>query len=182
MVDDKNNSPESEVKANKLDPEKRKMMPRKKVGRKSNLEKKMLNVPHRVPVSGDRDILTVTGFDTNKYHMRWVKDVGETGSRIFKYRRAGYEFVPAVDVEIGQELVYRSQQVGSIVRVPANHTGEYLYLMFISKDLYKQDQAQKSKSILDQEREVTRQRDENPNDPNSLYGSGAVSKTYRPPR
>lgn len=82
----------------------------------------------RVPISGQRDNLQVEGKDPDFYY-RWVKDTAENGSNILKHTRAGYSF--ARDEEglvIGEANVYRSENVGSCIRVPAGF-GEYLYLM-----------------------------------------------------
>ncbi len=91
----------------------------------------------RVPVEGLRDILTVEGKDPN-FHYYWELDSDETGTNIYKRLRAGYEFVQADTVIVGQANVYKSSNVGTIVRVP-NPDGRYLYLMRIPKDWHEDD-------------------------------------------
>ena len=108
--------------------------------------------PNRIPVSGQREILTVFGKDP-AFEYRWVKDVQEGGGRILKFKRAGYELVPSEQVEVGEELVYNSPNSGSVVR----HTesdGNHLYLMRIKREFYEEDRESYHRSIDDTERGV----------------------------
>jgi len=109
--------------------------------------------PERIPVSGQRDILTVRGKDP-AYVYRWVKDEHENGQRMLKFKDAGYEFVINGDsVSVGQNHVYKSENVGSLIRVPAGQ-GEFLYLMKQLKEFYEEDQAVKQSEILDTENQI----------------------------
>jgi len=112
--------------------------------------------PPRVPVSGNRDILTVTGKDPD-YVYRWVIDSDERGQRILKFLGAWYEFVRSDDGNhvVGQDAVYKSENVGSIIRVPAG-SGKYQYLMRIRKEYYDADQKSKQDEIRDREKAITR--------------------------
>jgi len=108
----------------------------------------------RVPVSGLRDILTVEGKDP-KYHYHWVVDTDERGGRIMKFKRGGYDLVPASDVEIGQDSVYKSKQDGSLVRMPTGG-GKHSYLMKIKQEWYEQDQKAAQEAIAETEQSMTR--------------------------
>lgn len=114
----------------------------------------------RVPMHGNfRDILTVTGTDP-AYEYRWVSDVDERGSRIFKFNQAGWHFAPKDGLGIGEHSVYRSASLDSdIVRKPAGKDGRYLYLMRIEREYYEEDQAAKDQIVLDRKRDLLRQKD-----------------------
>lgn len=161
-----------------LEPEQRKIKSKKKAGRKTNIERRMRNIVHRVPVSGERDILTVRGLDEKHFAYRWVLDVSEAGSKIFNYTRGGWVFVPADEVEIGQELVFKSPHVGSVIRVPANRLNDFLYLMKIDRKFYDEDQEKKNEVIDHYEASITADRGPDDSSPDSLYGGGSVSKRY----
>ena len=92
----------------------------------------------RVPINGDRDILTVTDKDPN-FHYSLPADTDENGAEIQKMLRAGYQFVQAGRQEtVGEVNVYRSTQHGSIMRVPAG-AGKYHYLMKIPMQWHLED-------------------------------------------
>lgn len=128
--------------------------------------------PTRVPVSGNRDILTVMGKD-NDYKYRWVKDINESGQRIFKFRQAGYEFVDATTAAqygIGSDSVYDASDLGSLIRKPAGD-GTHLYLMRIPMEFFEEDQATKQQDIKKTENQIMRER--NPDSPvdDGQYGN-----------
>lgn len=107
---------------------------------------------NRIPVSGFRDILTVDGKDP-EYHYRWVLDESEVGRRVFTRQRAGYTFATVEDgLQIGQSSVYKSDNIGSCIRVP-NDDGRWLYLMKIPKDWHEDDL--KAQSIEIDEKEAS---------------------------
>ena len=106
----------------------------------------------RIPVSGQREILTVYGKNPDLAY-RWVRSSDEEGSRIFAFHQAGWDFVQAGEVKIGQSLVYKTENVGSIIRTPSKDGG-YLYLMCIPKELYDEDQARKAAEIDETERQI----------------------------
>ena len=115
------------------------------------------NKPTRVPVSGLRDIMTVYNKDPG-YKYRWVVDKNEDGSRIYRFKRGGYEFArnetDAGDYVIGQEAVYSSESHGSIVRLQTGDSS-YSYLMRIREELFNEDQEAKEQALLDTERMIT---------------------------
>ena len=129
----------------------------------------------RTPVSGSRDLLTVRG-KREDLEYRWVRDVSETGHRIFIFNEAGWFFVPAGDVRVGQSQVYETSDHGSIVRVP-DGGGSYLYLMAIEKEFYDEDQMAKHKELLDEERNITRPRDAEEDD--GQYGTNKIGFDLR---
>jgi len=129
--------------------------------------------PERIPVSGQRDILTVRGKD-NDYVYRWIKDEQEQGQRILKFKNAGYVFVDEKDgLEVGQNHVYKSKNVGSLIRVPAGQ-GEFLYLMKQRKEFYTEDQAAKQDQILDTERQLSKNIGKNADVESGSYGSVSI--------
>ena len=111
----------------------------------------------RVPVSGNRDIMTVFNKDPN-FHYRWVNDVDERGSRIMKFERGGYHFAPTEtdlgDKVIGDDAVYKSKLGDSIIRLPTGNGG-YSYLMRIKREWYDEDDANKNAAIDVVEGQIT---------------------------
>lgn len=132
--------------------------------------------PARVPVTGNRDILTVMGKDPD-FEYRWVKDKSESGQRVFRFLQAAYEFVDASAAAqhgIGSTDVYSAGDVGTLIRKPAGD-GDFLYLMRIPKEFYDGDQAIKQQEIRDNERQLVRERDpESPSD-DGQYGNIKLS-------
>jgi len=127
------------------------------------------NKPQRVPVSGQRDILTVYGKDSNKQY-RFVKDNDEGGMRIQQYIRGGWNFTdPSGGIIVGEENVHKSKKgEGSIVRRPAGE-GQWLYLMEIKKEWYDEDQAAKAEVVNQSESAITGTR--SPDSDDGQYGS-----------
>jgi hypothetical protein len=103
-----------------------------------------------------------------------VHDVSENGQRIHRFLMGGWEFAPKENLSIGSEMVFTSENVGSIVRVPGGR-GEYLYLMRIPKEWFEEDRAAKADTILETERKVTRKRQRD--DEDGDYGEGKVSSS-----
>ena len=94
----------------------------------------------RMPVSGPRDILTVTKQDPN-YVYRWVKDVP---GRIQRFIDGGYDIVNH-ETSVGQRSVDSGSRLGSaITRLDGGNT---LVLMRILREWYNEDQEAKQKSI-----------------------------------
>ena len=124
-----------------------------------------------------RNILTVENKDPN-YEYRFVLDVyarhdDDTnkfypGQRIARFQAAGWEFVRNDEVTVGDSYVYKTENTGSIVRVPAGQ-GEYHYLMKIKKEWYKEDQDAKMKQIDDVEKSM-----KNPKSEMGQYGSVSI--------
>ncbi len=125
--------------------------------------------PERIPVSGQRDILTVRGKDP-AYEYRFVKDEHEAGQRILRFLDAGYSLVLSDEgIIVGQNHVYKSENVGSLIRAPAGKEG-FLYLMKQRKEFYEEDQTVKQEQILDTEKQMT-----TPNKDAGQYGSVSIS-------
>lgn len=134
--------------------------------------------PKRIPVSGNRDILTVIGKDPY-FHYRWVLDVDEAGERIQRYQMAGYEFVSTTEIEgHGQPQVDRPSDESTVVRKPSGTTShgvpQYLYLMKIPYDLYEEDQKEKLKEIEERERDMIRRM--NPDYDDGRYGEVSLQR------
>lgn len=129
--------------------------------------------PNRVPVSGHRDILTVVGKDDD-FVYRWVLDKQEDGSRIQRFALAGYDFVQSENVRVGQDSVYQTKNVGSIVRKPSGD-GQYLYLMRIPKEWYQEDQDAKARVISEKEGSIARERNPEDKGDDGQYGSVKIT-------
>lgn len=154
--------------------------PTKKESRAETLNSR----PERVPLTGHRDKLTVRGKDP-EYQYRFVKDVCDTvtdnsgsiqlkpGNRILRFQAAGWEFVNSDDVQVGAADVYKTENIGSIVRIPAG-LNEFLYLMRIRKDWYQEDQKTKEKELLDVEKELSGKTTES-----GMYGSVSIDNDYK---
>lgn len=94
----------------------------------------------RVPVSGPRDILTVTNKDPN-FEYRWVKDMP---GRVQRFLDAGYSIV-VHETQVGQRAVDTGSRLGSAVtRLDGPQT---LVLMRISKEWYNEDQDAKQREL-----------------------------------
>ena len=107
------------------------------------------NKPMRVPVSGMRDIMTVLNKEEG-YEYRWVTDIDEKGSRIYKYKRGGWEMSPLINSEgeiiVGEEAVFRTENKEDIIRLHVG-AGQFSYLMRIKKEYYDEDQRAKAAEI-----------------------------------
>ena len=125
----------------------------------------------RVPVSGNRDILTIEGKDPS-FEYRWIIDSAENGQRIQKFGKAWWELVLSDDGQhsVGQDMVYKTENVGSIIRVPAG-TGKFYYLMRIPKEYFAADQNEKQKEIKDRESAMTQTDSDN-----GQYGNIKLSR------
>lgn len=110
---------------------------------KRDEEKRTEELVKRVPISGNRDILTVYGKEEG-YVYRWVLD---TGNRTKKFQNAGYEFVTH-DVMVGDARVGTSEGLGSIVEALSGNGNQKLVLMRILEEYYKEDQSAKEAEIL----------------------------------
>lgn len=94
----------------------------------------------RMPVSGPRDILTVTKKDPN-YVYRWVKD---QPGRMQRFLDAGYETV-VHETQVGQRTVDSGSRLGSAV---TRLDGAYmLVLMRIPIEWYNEDQDAKQRQV-----------------------------------
>lgn len=98
----------------------------------------------RVPVSSNRAPLAYRGLDQQNNSYRWVMDKDE---RIAMFQEAGYEFVKPTGESVGESTVDSSKQVGSRVIKSAGYGGLKLYLMFLPKKFYDEDQMIKQRAI-----------------------------------
>jgi hypothetical protein len=94
----------------------------------------------RIPVSGPRDILTISNMDPN-YKYRWVKDVP---GRVQRFLDGGYEFVNH-DAQVGQRAVDSGSRLGSALT--RNDGGNVLVAMRIPLQWYNEDQEAKQAQI-----------------------------------
>lgn len=106
--------------------------------------------PKRIPVSGNRDILTVNNKDPN-YMYRWVAD---KDNRIEKFELGGYERV-LEPKKVGQSKVDSGTQLGSAV-TKYGGGGVTLVLMRIPVEWYEADQKLKQESVNAGEEEIFR--------------------------
>jgi hypothetical protein len=99
-------------------------------------QKKTTGRISRTPINGPRNILTVSGIDTNKFHPCWVNDIDDN---VNKYLDAGYDFVTTDgDVVVGDRQINRDSQIGAkISKNVGNNTTAYL--MVIPKEYYDED-------------------------------------------
>lgn len=103
--------------------------------------------PKRIPVhERKRNIMSVSGVDTDRYVTRWVNDIED---RIRIFEDGGWTKVEE-DVEVGERTVDSSDSSQSFVTkyVGANVTA---YLMKIPREWYNEDQAAKEKRLKEKE-------------------------------
>lgn len=123
--------------------------------------------PTRVPLSGNRNIINVTGIDTDKWHLRWINDKDD---RIIRAERGGWIKVTD-EVNIGDRKVDDSDRKQSFVTKNMG-AGVTAYLMKIKREWYEEDQAAKAAVINEKEAAMLKKdRDEE-----GRYGTGAVIK------
>lgn len=95
----------------------------------------------RVPVSGNRNVLTVEGKEEG-FVYRWVLDLG---NRVAKFKRGGWEMVTH-DVEVGDARVATPSSLGSLIEATSGGDRK-LVLMRISELYYKEDQDSKETEL-----------------------------------
>ena len=88
------------------------------------------------------------------FQYYWELDGDERGTKIAKLQLAGWDFAPADAHKVGETMVYKSENVGSIIRVPAGRDGRYLYLMRIKREWYDEDKSKQTNRIKEQERQM----------------------------
>ncbi len=108
----------------------------------------------RVPISGNRDVLTVSGIPKG-YVARWVNDVDD---RIQKFKAAGYEFVTDEGVTTGDRTVNNGDNVGSVITKNVGG-GVVGYLMAQRQEYYDEDQANSQAAIDETEAAITRKKE-----------------------
>ena len=135
--------------------------------------------PSRIKLDGYRNILSVDGRDP-AFEYRFIKDVSleraqseglvdwKPGQRISRFQAAGWQLVKSSEVKVGENTVYKTENLGSVVRVPAGND-EFLFLMKIHKDWYDEDQQAKLRAILDTEKQYSGETQEE-----GMYGSVSI--------
>lgn len=98
-----------------------------------------------------RDILGVIGKNSN-FVYRFVLSKKDFSKRIYDALRAGWEFVDATKEKhliLGDHAVAKTDQHGSLYRIPAGNTtpDDYLYLMKMRKEDAEYVQALKERDI-----------------------------------
>ena len=108
-------------------------------GRPRKEESRAVDRPKRVPVDDYSGPLHIHNPNPD-YRYYWFLDSAIDGFKLFNAQRKGWEFVTTDDgLAISQSFVYKTDNVGSVYRVPGNmKTGEYQYLMKMHVDLYEQ--------------------------------------------
>lgn len=96
----------------------------------------------RTPISGHRNILTVTGKEAG-YEYRFVND---TGDRVESFKEDGWEVVPSKDVRIGDKRVGAPTTTGSAAEASVGQ-GQKAVLMRIKEEWYDDDQAAKQAHV-----------------------------------
>lgn len=133
--------------------------------RKDEQYKNTVTRATRTPLGGFRNILTVENKDPN-YHYAWPVDTSDRGQEIAKCLSAGYDFVrPEEKAVIGESSVFKTDNVGSIIRVPAGQ-GEFHYLMKIPNEFYEDDQLRSQEKVDRTEEALVG------NDRKGFYGPG----------
>ena len=92
---------------------------------------------NRIPVSGPRDILTITNKDPN-YSYRYVNDVP---GRIQRFLNGGWEFHVDPESEVGQRTVDSGSRLGSALTRQSG--GITQVAMRIPKEWFDEDQQRK---------------------------------------
>ena len=94
----------------------------------------------RIPVNGNKDILTVKDKDDN-YEYRWVLD---TTGRLARFKDGGWEVVQE-ELEVGQKAVDSGTRVGTAITT--SRGGQTLVLMRIKREWYDEDQLAKQEAV-----------------------------------
>jgi hypothetical protein len=150
----------------------REVVPKKKSGRPRVSRPGDIKVTRetRLPLGGFRNILTLENTNPN-FHYFWAVDDTELGTEITRLRYAGYEFVRQNErVLVGEAQVYQTEDVGSLIRVPAGG-GKYHYLMRIPLEWYEQDQAREAAKVDESELSI-----KGPQAGEGNYGSVKISR------
>ena len=145
---------------------------KRKRGRPPLSETRAQSRPDRNPVDGlDRGILNVSGKDPNQHYV-FVCSRSESGPEVIQYLNSGYEFARSDEiVNVGDSVVYQTQNVGSIVRV-AEPTSEgwYNFLMKIPVDVFQERERNKERDRRSKERGLLE-----PNENDFEYGKASLS-------
>lgn len=100
----------------------------------------------RTPING-RNILTLSKKEAG-YVYRFVND---TGDRVESFKDRGWELVDAKDARVGDSRVDAPSALGSMAMASVDKVGGKAFVMRIREDWYNEDQADKARSIAEQE-------------------------------
>lgn len=100
----------------------------------------------RTPING-RNVLSATGLEPG-FKYRFVND---TGDRVETFKERGWELVDTTSVKLGDRRVELGSVLGSKAQVSVDKSGTKAFLMRIPEDWYAEDQAEKARSIAEQE-------------------------------
>lgn len=106
----------------------------------------------RTPING-RNILSLSKKEPG-YVYRFVNDMGD---RVEIFKERGWELVDAKDVSIGERRVEAPTALGSKAVASVDKMGGKAYVMRIPEEWYKEDQAEKARSIAEQESAMKQQ-------------------------
>lgn len=106
----------------------------------------------RTPING-RNVLGASGKEPG-YKYRFVNDMGD---RVESFKERGWELVDATSVKMGDRRVDLGSVLGSKAQVSVDKNGMKAFLMRIPEDWYEEDQADKARSIAEQERDMKQQ-------------------------
>lgn len=100
----------------------------------------------RTPING-RNVLGASGKEPG-YRYRFVNDMGD---RVETFKERGWELVDSASVKLGDRRVDLGSNLGSKAQVSVDKSGGKAFLMRIPEDWYLEDQAEKARSIAEQE-------------------------------
>ena len=106
----------------------------------------------RTPING-RNVLGASGKEPG-YKYRFVNDMGD---RVESFKERGWELVDSTSVKMGDRRVDQGSVLGSKAQVSVDKNGMKAFLMRIPEDWYEEDQADKARSIAEQERDMKQQ-------------------------
>lgn len=113
-----------------------------KAKKETAVKAKKTEKKQRIPVSGNRDVLTARGKEAG-WVYRWVND---TNHRILTFKEGGFEHANSSDIDIGSIGVDNPSIVGGIVSKDVGQ-GTTAYLMRIKQEFYDEDQKVKVSKV-----------------------------------
>lgn len=121
--------------------------------------------PDRVgrPIGEARDIVGLLNANSDDWHYRWILSTANMDKRVYDALVVGWEFVDATkehELIPGDYSIANHKDFGSFFRIPAARRAEneYLYLMKLPIDLWRQVEKYKADKIDAQERDIFRDR------------------------
>ena len=108
-------------------------------------------VEKRVPLGAGKNVLTAP--QREGFRRRFLNDEGD---RIALAKRAGYQVVEDLGVEVGDEdVTNRNVSLGTGAEVTVNRDGMKAILMELPEEYGKEDDERKAKDIDERERSIT---------------------------